>query len=779
VGFDSNDEQGLIEQSLERFIRDAYSAGRWRAALREGDGFSRRNWATLADMGLLALPFDERDGGFGGSLSDVATVMQQLGRGLALEPYLPCVVVAGRLLARAANTPLRARWLSNLMSGAQLIGLAQVERGDRVDPGVCLTQLRRDPQGYRLDGTKVLVPVARALDAFLVTATDDQNHIQVCVVPAGSAGVAIRSYRTVDGRLAGDVTFHHVVLEPDALLEFPDVQSTLQLLLTVARAASSAESVGCMQALLEMTVEYARNRKQFGQPIGTFQVIKHRLVDCYAGLELARAMLVLACCESSPAWSANVAAAKAFIDENAIRIGHEAIQMHGGMGLTDELAVSHHHKRIVANSVLYGDRYLLTDQFVQNSTFTDHRSASTALPYAEMLSPQEKAFRQDVEDFLSTALTDDLRKAVRRQTCTFPEKEVTIAWQRCLNAKGWLAPHWPAELGGTGWTGMERFLFEYECAIAGAPERVPMGFRYVGPVIARFGSDWQKSYFLPKLLASEHYWAQGFSEPGAGSDLAAIKTAAVRHGDHYVVNGSKMWTTHAHQADWLFCIVRTDPSGKPQDGISFLLIDLASPGVRVEPIRLLAVDQEVNQVFFDDVRVPAANLVGESGRGWQYAKFLLELERGGSAFCGRVRSEFSAVKELISTTAPGLWHDKALVHRLAALEHRLMALEMLEFRLARSTQLSRESGAGASMAKLIASELQKDITEMGVVAAGMGGVEFEPTRPLPDLNTTGFRGIDLELVAMPRYLNTRAASIFGGSSEIQREIIAKQLFGFR
>jgi len=461
-----------------------------------------------------------------------------------------------------------------------------------------------------------------------------------------------------------------------------------------------------------------------------------------------------------------------------VRLGHEAIQMHGGMGLSDELAVSHYHKRIVCNSIKLGDRDRHTADFLGTAAFSDPRAPSSALGLADLLTSQEQVFRTEVGNFLATALDEELRTAVRRQTCTYLDKDLMVAWQRRLNEKGWLAPLWPAELGGTGWTPVERFLFEYECGVAGAPERVPMGFRYVGPVIARFGSEWQKSFFLPRMLAGEHYWAQGFSEPGAGSDLAAIRTAAVREGDHFVVNGTKLWTTHAHFANWLFCIVRTEQTARAQEGISFLLIDLTSPGIRVEPIRLLAVDHEVNQIFFDDVRVPVSNLVGEVGRGWQYAKYLLELERGGSAFSGRVRFEFSAVKTLIAQTAPERWQDKAFAERLAELEYRLLALEMLELRLAKS--VSREpGGAGGSMTKLIASELQKDITEAGMQVAGFAGLELEPARPLPDPAAIGFPGIDLQLVAMPRYLNTRAASIFGGSSEIQREIIARQSLGLR
>jgi acyl-CoA dehydrogenase len=306
-----------------------------------------------------------------------------------------------------------------------------------------------------------------------------------------------------------------------------------------------------------------------------------------------------------------------------------------------------------------------------------------------------------------------------------------------------------------------------------------MGLRYVGPVIAEFGTEWQKSYFLPKILTSEHYWAQGFSEPGAGSDLVALKTTAVLEDDYYVVNGTKMWTTHAHYANWLFCIARTEKTEKPQQGISFLLIDMSSPGVSVHPIPLLAVDREVNQVFLDNVRVPVSNLVGEAGCGWEYTKFLLEFERGGGVFCGRMRHEFNLVKELIHETDPALWNDRVFAHRMAEIEFRLMALELLELKQSTAVQAGRAPGVGGSISKLLATELQKDITEAGMHIAGLAGLEMESRRPLPDPETIGFKGIDLELVAVPRYLNMRAASIYGGSNEIQREIIAKHVLGLR
>jgi acyl-CoA dehydrogenase len=379
---------------------------------------------------------------------------------------------------------------------------------------------------------------------------------------------------------------------------------------------------------------------------------------------------------------------------------------------------------------------------------------------------------------LDRELSDEIRTAVRRQTSTYPELQIFEEWRRRLYEKGWLAPHWQREHGGTGWTAVQRFIFEYESALAGAPEQVPMGFRYVGPVISHFGSDWQKSFFLPKLLTGEHYWAQGFSEAGAGSDLAGIKTTAELDGDHYVINGSKMWTTNAHLANWMFCLARTERTSKPPQGISFFLIELNAPGIKVEPIPLLAVDHEVNTVFLTNVRVPVTHLVGEAGRGWEYVKFLLELERGGSTFCGRMRHEFARVRELVATVAPQLRQDRVFMHRLSSLDQRLLALEMLELQGARAMGAGGAPGIRGSLTKLLGSELQKDITELAVTAAAYGSVEFIPTRPIGAADAP-LAGLDLEAVAMPRYLNMRVASIYGGSSEVQREIIAKHVFGLR
>ena len=767
------EERTLLQESLERVMREHYTLASRRALLAREVGFDRESWDRLAELGVLALPFDTELGGLSGSLADVMVIGRVLGQALSLDPYIPCVVLCGGLLARARNATLRNNWLEALISGRKLLGLAHHEPDAPAFGQVTATRLLRKGQSLCINGTKLLVPLAHAVDAFLLTARDDSGALQACLIPAaGTAGIAIRSYRLVDGTLVGDVEFRDAEIPAEFALDLADPEATLEEIYTYARAVVSADSVACMSALLRLGIDHCNTRKQFGQPIGRFQVLKHRLVECHTSIEQAEALLELVALRTSQ-WTTQLAAAKAFIDEHAVRLGHAAIQMHGAMGLTDELAVSHYHKRIVANSILYGDRIDRLDEFANNSGFLVSTEPSSALVFPELLSPPEEAFRQEVRAFLSASLTPELKKAARRLTCTFPEKDTIMAWHQHLRARGWLAPLLPKELGGTGWSAVERFLFEYECAVGGAPERAPMGFRYVGPVLARFGSPWQKEYFLPPLFSGEHYWAQGFSEPGAGSDLAALKTTAFPDGDDYIVRGSKIWTTHAHYADWIFCLVRTAQTSKPQDGISFLLIDLKSPGIRIEPIPLLAVDHEVNQVFFDDVRVPARNLVGEPGKGWQYAKYLLELERGGSVMSGRVRHELDAVKELATLKQPT---DRCRVRTLAGLEIRLLALELLELRLARSLKSATDPGVAGSVIKLLSSELQEEITEFGMQLAGLAGLELA-ARPIPDPANARHPRTDLELVAMPRYLNTRAFTIFAGTSEIQREIIAKHIVG--
>ncbi len=285
------------------------------------------------------------------------------------------------------------------------------------------------------------------------------------------------------------------------------------------------------------------------------------------------------------------------------------------------------------------------------------------------LTPEDIEFRAEVRAFLAENLTPELADAGRLATSVFIEPEFTMPWQRILHKRGWVAPHWPKEYGGTGWNEMQRYIFASECALAGAPGLSPMGLAMVGPCIIGYGTPEQKAHYLPRLLAGEDYWCQGYSEPGSGSDLASLQLRGVSDGDHYVLNGTKIWTTHAHHANKMFCLVRTDPDAKPQKGITFLLLDMKTPGIKVDPIITLAGEHELNQVFFDDVRVPKSGRLGEENDGWSVAKYLLEFERGGGSSAG-LHAGLSRLKQVVFAAADT---DPGLLRRLSSVSARLDA----------------------------------------------------------------------------------------------------------
>jgi alkylation response protein AidB-like acyl-CoA dehydrogenase len=390
-------------------------------------------------------------------------------------------------------------------------------------------------------------------------------------------------------------------------------------------------------------------------------------------------------------------------------------------------------------------------------------------------SDAELAFRDEVRAFLAAELPADLRDKVQRHLRL--SKDDIVRWHKILHRKGWVAPGWPVEHGGPGWTPVQRHIFEEECALAGTPPVMPFGVNMVAPVIMAFGSQAQKDYYLPRILSCEDWWCQGYSEPGAGSDLASLKTTAVRDGDHYIVNGQKTWTTLAQHADMIFCLVRTDPGARKQEGISFLLIDMHAPGVTVRPIIMLDEDHEVNEVFFDNVRVPVANLVGQENRGWTYAKYLLGHERTGIAAVGRSKRELGFLKRLAMREQKNgrpLLEDPLFAARVAALEIELMALEMTVLRvLARA---DKAPGPEASVLKVRGTEIQQGLTELMLEAAGPMALPFDAAY-LEGETAHSASGDDDAAPLAPYYFNYRKTSIYGGSNEIQRNIITQMILG--
>lgn len=392
-------------------------------------------------------------------------------------------------------------------------------------------------------------------------------------------------------------------------------------------------------------------------------------------------------------------------------------------------------------------------------------------------SAADEAFRQEVRAFLEANLDDKMRHATRHVTSIFHDPVLSRRWHKRLAAQGWAAPNWPKEHGGTGWTPVQRFIFESECGLAAAPNLSPMGINMVAYVIMRYGTQAQKDRFLPRILNADDLWCQGYSEPGSGSDLASLKTRAVRDGDHYVLNGTKIWTTQAHAADWMFLLARTSDEDKPQKGISFLLTPMTAPGITVRPILSMSGDHELNQVFFDDVRVPVDLRVGEEGKGWTYAKVLLEYERGGRSGTPRMRAQQRRIRGLIQALAAlGVdpLQDPGLAGRLTDLDIRIDALEITELRLMSAMSAGESPGDLAPMLKVIRSSLVQDMTVMAMEVAGLMALMDQDARMLEGANVPVFGPSPVGAVT-PTYLNTRASTIKGGTSEVQRDIMARML----
>ena len=404
-------------------------------------------------------------------------------------------------------------------------------------------------------------------------------------------------------------------------------------------------------------------------------------------------------------------------------------------------------------------------------------------------SAKDLEFRDEVRAFLDDKLTPELRRAGRLMTSVYADHEASMAWQAILNERGWAAPAWPIEYGGCDWTLTQHYIFSRESTLADAPSLSPMGIRMVAHAIVAFGTPEQKDFFLPRILTGEVFFCQGYSEPEAGSDLAALSMAAVDDGDDLVITGSKIWTTHAGEANWIFALVRTTRSAKKQHGITFVLIDMTTPGIEIRPLVMTSGETVQNQIFFDAVRVPKANVLGAIDDGWTVAKYLLEFERGGGAMAPALQVMAESIAEAaIHQPGPAggvLLDDPAFAAKLADVRIRADVLEILEYRVLAVVAEGGNPGADSSMLKILSTELSQSVTELAMEAAGPRGRVYQPHAAMPGGPVSAFApptdgyvsGEPWQAVAPLRYFNDRAGSIYAGSNEIQRNILAKATLG--
>ena len=393
--------------------------------------------------------------------------------------------------------------------------------------------------------------------------------------------------------------------------------------------------------------------------------------------------------------------------------------------------------------------------------------------------PEDEAFRQEVRAFLDEKLPKDV--AAKVHNGYHVSREEIMAWHKALHEKGWITPNWPEEWGGPGWTVNQKYIYDEESALAGTPRLIMFGITMCGPVLMRYGTEEQKNHFLPKIASGEIIFCQGYSEPGSGSDLASLKMKAERDGDDFVLNGQKIWTTSAHMADWIFCLVRTSNTGKRQEGITFILVDMATPGLTVKPLITIEGSREVNEVFFDDVRVPAANVIGEVDDGWSVAKYLLGHERMGGGALGGVKKLLSQLKDIAKGQSDGfggtLWDKDGFRNKVAETEVELMALEVQMLRLLSAMSADREMGLEASMIKIRRTEILQRLSELKMEAVGYYGQPYIKEALIGDTWNEEPVGEAWMNALTPQYLNNRKHSIFAGSNEIQHNIIAKRVLG--
>jgi alkylation response protein AidB-like acyl-CoA dehydrogenase len=773
-------DAAVLADSVDRFLADHYRFEQRRQRLAAtGDGLGC--WPAMAELGWLGLPFAEALGGFGGSWSDVALLMQRFGRALVVEPYVANVALAGGLLARLGTAEQHARWLRPMIDGRCRLALAYGERAARHQWQRVRTVVEARDDGDVVHGRKTLVWGGAQADVLLVLAREGNadGALSLCLVEPHARGVHAAAITTVDGRAACELTLDAAPVA--ARLGAPGaIADEVERVLDIAAALACAEGIGVLEVLFDSTLEYLKQRQQFGRPLASNQALQHRLVDMHTLLREAAGMArhaVHALDGDAVLRRHAVATAKAFVGDALRHIGQEAVQLHGAIGTTDEFPLSHGFKRATALSLMFGDA---DHHRARLATLLQRDHASVESASATLLTDEgDRRFANEVRAFIAAHLPRAVAHKVAHDQHL--SREDVQAWQSPLAAKGWLAYTWPLEHGGPGWTPRQQFIFEALSSEADCPPINPLGLRMVGKVLQRFGTPEQQARFLPPIRESRVWWCQGYSEPNAGSDLASLATRAERRGDRYVVNGQKIWTSYAHWADWMFCLVRTSRESKAQHGISFLLIDMTSPGIEVRPIPQLDGTHNFNQVFFTDVEVPAHQLVGEEGQGWTCAKYLLSHERLETAAlpaCQRTMRRLLQVAFAPIDGGPAPADDPAFLTQLVDAGVRLRALQLRVLAFLEQQDQGQALGPEVSELKVRGTELYQRLLELIMLAAGPDALPYHQPFVLGRAEQPLF-GPAFAATSATRYFKWRSMSILGGSNEIQRNVVAKAVLDIR
>ena len=732
-------------------------------------GFDRTVWQELANAGWLGVMVSEEDGGLGLGIREMAAIAEEVGQHLLPEPLAPVAVQVATILSRCPASALRSELLEHLVSGELVPGLAwqdslgQLACSSDHSSVSCQREATQMHNVVLLNGEKQFVTPGIGADGWLVFAHEGPQAVLVWV-PARVAGLTLASLRSVDGSIITKLNFDQVrVPATHVLASGRSVCEIIDEANDYARVVQAAELLGIMRKTLATTLDYLCTRKQFGKPIGSFQALKHRAVDAYIQVELSSACLqdVLVQIEDGGRLSALASRAKARCAHAALQVTRMAIQFHGAMGFTDECDVGLYFKRALFCSAWLGNpgrhrqRY-----FAQVSPESIEEDVQDNMDFpndADWDAMPESDFRKMLRGFYSKKYPEHMRNVPRR----LHWHEIKN-WYATLSAQGWVAPAWPKQFGGMGLSPEKMIAYVEEQEQYGVARAPDMGIVMIGPLLIQRGSPEQQKKFLPKIIAGEHVWCQGYSEPGAGSDLAALQTEAVRDGDVFVVNGQKIWTTLAQDATHMFALVRTDKTAKKQAGISFLLIDLSTPGVTIRPIKDIVGYEEFCEVFFDNVRVPVENLVGEMNQGWTIAKALLGFER---IFLGSPKQSRYALSQLtLLAERLGLMADPVFIARYAELMLDVADQVSAYSHYAEMVKRGDPLPPSVSLLKIWGTDTYQRICMLMVEYAQEHGATGDTTEICAE-------GMNVPAIMF----NSIPATIYGGSSEVQKEIIAKHV----
>ncbi|AMG34732.1 acyl-CoA dehydrogenase [Achromobacter xylosoxidans] len=768
-----------VDHDLIEEIRDSardFLQRRDQRQRKRGEATADRDyWREIAEVGWLGMSMPEPLGGLGLGWRAMAAVLEEAGRAQLPEPLVGAGVLPAALLARIepVDAARRDALLQAVCGGDTLIGLAWQETEGQLEAGEAATafgvSVTEREGAYVLNGEKRHVMPGAGVDGWLVTA-DGERGTALFFVAAGTPGVTAQVHARADGAAACHLTIESAVVPAHALLARDGVVDAVDEALDLGRLMQSAELVGVARQVLADSVAYLNTRQQFGRPLAAFQALQHRLVDAAMQVELAANSLLdaLDTLDARPGDATLRKTVASRAKARAARAGLEAarlaIQLHGAIGYTEECDVSLYFRSALhlaawlGNATAHRQRYGALAALPAPGADDDDAAPITDFPReADWNGMPEADFRRLVRGFFRAHYPEHLRHVPWRL-----HWDEIKDWYYTLSRQGWIAPSWPREHGGMALSPARQIAFIEEAERHGVARAPDQGLVMLGPILIRHGTEEQRARFLPGILSGEAVWAQGYSEPNAGSDLASLRCEALVDGDDLVVSGQKTWSTLAQDATHMFMLVRTDKTVKKQAGISFLLVDLASPGVSRRPIRTLSGHEEFCEVFFDQVRVPRANVVGELNAGWGIAKALLGFER---LFSGSPKHANHALQQIFSIARQrGLLADPAFADRLAELRLDAADLTAMYSVFAELAKAGRPLPPELSLLKVWATETHERLGALLIqIAEEYGGAAMR----------LGYGNGQVH--ALAPYVNALAATIFSGTNEIQRNIYAKQL----